>query len=62
MEESTQTMKIVLEAFDDHFKACGNLMHLSYNLSYLYRKPGQSFDQYLTEVKLQAELCDFGAA
>lgn len=61
-DDCERTLADVLEAFDEHFRPYKNLTHASYMFNSLQQKAGQSFDQFVAEVKLRAQECAFGTA
>ena len=54
------TLKQVLDKFDNHFKPYHNLTHATYVFNSLTQKQGQSMSEFITDVQLQADLCEFG--
>ncbi|GBN62837.1 hypothetical protein AVEN_228705-1 [Araneus ventricosus] len=57
----TRTVKDVLDKFE-HYKPYRNVSLATFVFNSLLQKPGQNFDSFVTEIKLQADKCEFGAA
>lgn len=57
-----RSVKDVLDKFDEHYKPYRNVTLATFVFNNLIQKPGQNFDSFVTELKLQADQCEFGAA
>ena len=55
-----ETMANVLSRLDDHFKPYKNLTHAAYVFNSLTQGPTQSFSQFIAEVKIKEEDCQYG--
>ncbi|KAG8175794.1 hypothetical protein JTE90_013347 [Oedothorax gibbosus] len=58
----TRTIKDVLDKFDDHYRPYKNTTLSTFVFNNIVQKQGQNFDAFVTELKLQADQCDFGSA
>ena len=55
----TRTVKDVLDKFDEHYRPYKNITLSTFVFNNIVQKPGQNFDAFVTELKLQADQCDF---
>lgn len=58
----TRTVKEVLDKFDEHYKPYRNVTLATFVFNNIVQKQSQNFDSFVTEVKLQGDQCEFGAA
>lgn len=62
-EVSTQrTLEAVLKKFDDHCFPQKNVTMESYKFNNIVQKERQTFNEFLTELRIQLERCDFACS
>src|SRR5207253_3962534 len=56
------TVEVIIKKFDEHYKPYKNLTFCSYEFGVTTQQPGQTIDDYVTELSKKARDCDFGSA
>ncbi|KAK8771421.1 hypothetical protein V5799_025335 [Amblyomma americanum] len=59
-EEDSKKYDVVKTQFDTHFVATRNLVYESACFHRRHQEPGESVDQYVTELHTLADRCDYG--
>ncbi|KAK8773420.1 hypothetical protein V5799_012048 [Amblyomma americanum] len=59
-EEDSKKYDMVKTQFDTHFVATGNLVYESACFHHRHQEPGESVDQYVTELHTLTDRCDYG--
>lgn len=61
-EGASRTVKEVLDKFDEHYRPYKNVTLATYVFNNISQRADQNLDSFVTELKLQADQCDFGFA